>query len=75
MSVRITSYRVNISSRTVDVDIEVTLPTSPVRTTVVAQEDTLYAAAASRGLDVWAEPDIVQVVSTLFRSLADTVTF
>ncbi len=75
MDVRISSYRVNIASRTVDVDIEVTLPTSPVRTTVTAQEESLYQAAAARGLDVWAEPDIVAVVSTMFRALADTVTF
>jgi hypothetical protein len=74
MSVRIASYRVNISSRTVDVDIEVTLPTCVVRTTVVAQEDTLYAAASGRGIDLWAEPDLVTVVSAMFRALAETVT-
>jgi hypothetical protein len=74
MNVRISSYRVVIPSRTVEIDIEVTLPTAPVKTTVVAQEDTLYAAATARGIDVWAEPDLVAVVSGLFRALADTVT-
>ena len=74
MPVVIANYRVLPASRLVDVDLRIGLPTGEVNSTIVASEETLDAAAKSAGRQTWDERDLVAVVSSVFSSLAKTVT-
>lgn len=73
MSVKIIAYKVHPNPRKVDVDLEISLPTGVVCSTITASEETISAAAAAADREIWDERDLVTVVADVFMSLAGTV--